>query len=327
VISEDVGKEVVIAEEAAGPKPVRLWPAFIIAGLVLYLAVYGWAEYVVRAHGEKSRLFMIATAPLKAYDFVILGASHAMPLGFADMNEKIEKATDSKVINLSVEGGGIVPNRFMFDYFAAGHETKAVVYILDSFVFYSKQWNEERINDPKLMKRALFDPRLGMMLWDSPARELVPGYLSGFYKINNPDRFERDIPDNELKNFDRVYRSNANIDRQRLAYLYPKVIDTSVVENYLGKFDEFAAELEKRGIKLIVVKLPLPNRVLTKLPGEADFTARIQAVLLAHNDELHDFSGVGNDDAFYYDSDHLNRAGITNFIDMYFVDLLKTSRP
>ena len=331
MISQDLNKELAIAasaENAGGVSWTKLWAIFLAVGLVIYFGVYAYAENLVMTYGQHSRWFMIATAPKKDYDIVILGASHAMPFAYDDMNEGLEEATDASIINLSIEGGGIVPARFNLDYFLADHSTSNVVYVLDSFVFYSRQWNEERINDPKLAKRAPFDLALAKTLWKYPAaRDLLPGYVSGFYKINNSDRFALDISDNEGKAFDKVYRANNAIDRQRLAYLFPKVIDQDLLKGYFASFKEMAEMLHARGIKLTVIRTPLPNRVSQKLTGEAEFNAKIQDILTPYGFQMHDFSGVDNDDAFYYDTDHLNRAGVVNFMDNHLVDVLKGLKP
>ncbi len=330
MISQDLNKELAIA--AAAEKPgvswAKLWTLFVVAGLGIYAAVYAHAEHLVMTHGEHNRWFMVATAPQKDYDIVILGASHAMPLGYDDMNEALEEATETSIINLSLEGGGVVPARFNLDYFLAEHATKNVLYVLDSFVFYSRQWNEERISDPKLTVRAPFDPALAATMWRYPtARDLLPGYLSGFYKINNADRYAADIAENEGKAFDKVYKANAMIDRQRLAYLFPKVIDQDLMNGYLAQFKEMAEMLHKRGIKLTVIRTPIPNRVSQKLTGEAEFNAKIEEILSPLGFALHDFSGVDNDEAFFYDTDHLNRAGVTNFMDNRLIELLKGLKP
>ncbi len=323
MISEDVNREIAIRKRAA-VKPH--WRIFVLVAGLIYALTYGWAEHVVHKMGERNRLFMIASAPRQSYDFVILGASHTMPFGFEDMTARLESQTNSTIINLSIEGAGIVPARFITDYFLARHKTKKVVYVLDSFAFYSSQWNEERIDDPKLLKRAPFDSDLLALLWRyPPTRDLLPGYLSGFYKINDADRFQRDVSDSERDEFGRIYRGNAYLDRQRLDYLYPKTIDPAVTDRYMAAFDGFARDLHDRGIELVVVRTPLPQRVLKFLGDEAAFDARIEKILGAYGFQLHDFKAVANDDKFFYDTDHLNRDGVNNFVAKYLADLLRSS--
>jgi hypothetical protein len=324
MISQDITKELAIAQAGNHAQNPRVWLAFVLCGAALYLAVYGFAEQIVRGHGERSRLFMIATAPQPVYDFVILGASHAMPLGFEDVNEHLEGIAGGSVINLSIEGGGIIPARFMLEYFLAKHGAKTVVYVLDSFVFYSRQWNEERINDPNLMKRAPFDSALMGCLWrHTYTRGLIPGYLSGFFKINDADRFKRDISDNEANKFERVYRAKAMIDRPRLAYLYPQNRDEALVTRYLAEFQKLAESLHERGINFVVLRPPLPDRVNQNLHGEESFNAEITKILEPYGFQLHDFTHVANDDAYFFDTDHLNKSGVLTFIDSYLAPVLR----
>jgi len=331
MISQDLNKELTIAEAAQASDSMswkKAWAIFVAVGVVLYVVAYVYAERLVMTYGQHSRWFMTATAPKTDYDIVILGASHAMPFAYDDMNQRLEEATGASIINLSIEGGGIVPARFNLDYFLANHTTKNVVYVLDSFVFYSRQWNEERINDPKLTKRAPFDPALVSTMWKYPAaRDLIPGYVSGFYKINNADRYAPDVAENEGKAFDKVYKPNNAIDRQRLKYLFPAEVDQDLMNGYLASFKDMAETLHKRGIKLTVIRTPLPTRVSQKLTGEAEFNAKIEEILQPYGFAMHDFSGVDNEEGLYYDTDHLNRAGVTNFMDRTLVALLKTLVP
>ena len=327
MISQDVERELTIAERARPRTGWRRWAGFLLVGLALYCLLYAASERLVMQHGQRSRLFMIATAPEHPYDFVVLGASHALPLDFGDMNQRLEKASGGRILNLGVEGGGIVPARFLLDYFLARHQTGAVVLVLDSFAYYSRQWNEDRINDPKLLLRAPFDPDLAVRLWRLPAtRPLLPGYLSGFYKINNADRTEPDISDTERTKFSRVYRTNANLDRQRLAYLYPDKVDEAALERYLGELDALLRELSARKIKLVVIKTPLPGRVLGALKGEEAFDARVRALFEPRGIAVHDFTHEANEDKFFYDTDHLNKDGASNFIDTLLGPLLKAER-
>ncbi len=164
---------------------------------------------------------MVRTATPTEYDVLILGASHAAVFDFDDMNRRLEEMTRSRILNLSVVGGGVVVNRLLLDYFSVRHRTAAIVYVVDSFAFYSREWNGRRLEDARLFQRAPFDPALARLLLRSGAPLMVAfDYVSGFSKINNPDRFGLDRPA-EAARFDRRYRPVDQIDRQRIAYLYP----------------------------------------------------------------------------------------------------------
>ena len=164
---------------------------------------------------------MVRTAPQVEYDHVILGASHAAVFDFDDMNARLEALTGKRILNLSVVGGGIVVNRLVLDYFLTRHRAATIVYVVDSFAFYSRQWNEERLEDARLFHRAPFDPALARLLAGSGAAwQVTLDYVTGFSKINNADRFAPDVPA-EASRFDRRYRPIDQLDRQRIEYLYP----------------------------------------------------------------------------------------------------------
>ena len=300
------------------------WALFVGIGIALYAALYLWAENLVYRTGEKNRFFMVATAPLKTYDFVILGASHAMPLGFEDMNEQLQSESGASIINLSNEGAGILPNRIVYDYFRERHEAANVIYVLDSFVFNSPAWNEERVHDAGFFKRAPLDPALASVLWrHSWARSMLPGYLSGFGKINNEDRFERDLPEAELTKFKKVYRSSPKIDAQRIAYLYPPSSDSAAFDRYFAEFEALADRVAERGGEFIVVRPPTPPRYRDKLPDQNGFDRRLAALAGEKQIPLYDFSASVTEDAYFYDTDHLNRDGVLAFAKQGFVTLLQ----
>lgn len=286
MISQDVKQEYAIAEEAQKSREPPSWKFLLGIGFLIYAAIYVTAEIIVHDSSLKNRLFMINTAPSTEYDYVIVGASHAMPFEFEDMNERLEQSTNASIINLSIEGGGPVPARFLIDYFIAGHSPKNVLYMIDSFAFYSNQWNEVRIDDPELIARAPFDWDLLSTMWKYPStRGLIPGYVTGFYKINNQDRFESDLSDAERSRFSRTYRTNARVDERRMAFLYPESKSPETIDKYIGELDKLASTLEERGINLVAVKTPLPQRVLGKLSGEEEFNDKIRSVLGRHGFE------------------------------------------
>jgi hypothetical protein len=297
--------------------------AFALIGVLIYLALYAGSEQLVYTYAKRNRFFDIKTAPFGDYDDVILGASHAAALDYEDMTPRLEQMTHSKIINLSEVGAGIVLNRLLLDYFLVSHRTKTVVYVADSFAFYSPQWNEERLNDTRLFVRAPLDPQLVQVLMQNAAsRSVVPDYLLGFSKINNPDRFAPDINDDERTKFETTYRPLKQIDQQRLDYLYPKQIDAATFARYLGEFENLVQYLKAHDIRLIVVKPPIPTRFYQMLPNELEFDQRLKAVLDRYGIEFHDFSLVGNDEKFYFNTDHLNKTGVLNFFDNYLSGVL-----
>jgi outer membrane receptor for ferrienterochelin and colicin len=80
--------------------------------------------------------------------------------------------------------------------------------------------------------------------------------------------------------------------------------------------------LKQRNIRLIVLRTPVPLRFYKLLPEEDKFNQQLQALLTKHNVEYHDFSLVDNDEKYFFNSDHLNQAGVLNFYDKHLKQVL-----
>jgi hypothetical protein len=315
----------IAAHEPATPARsfLRRGLLFTAIGLLLYLALYVVADQLVYQHTLRNRFYAIKTAPHAHYDSVILGASRAAVFDYEDMNARLEQLTGSKILNLSVVGGGLTINRLLLEYFLVGHTTSQVVYFVDSFVFYSRQWNEDRLNDVQLINRAPFDPALArLLLGNSATRSIGLDYILGFSKINNPDRFKLDISEDEATKFNTAYRPVRQIDLQRIRYLYPEQVDRAVFQHYLAEFEAFVQYLKERNIRLIVIKSPIPERVYRMLPNEQEFDAALGALLERYGVEFHDLSLAVNDERLYYNTDHLNRMGVLYFYDHFLGKIL-----
>jgi len=290
---------------------------FVAIGLALYAGVYYAAEQLMLSTGRSNPFFKIATAQDSTVDWVILGASHAMPLDFADFNAQMERETQLKILNLAAPGAGPLYNRFVLEHFLSEHRTRNLLYVVDSFAFYSRTWNEERFADTKLLRRTPFEPAIARRLCDYAWHEGVDGravldYVSGFSKVNNRERLQRDVWEGEAQ-FERAYRPASNAVKKRINYLYPDKTSPAALARYLDEFSAIIALARKLGVKVVVIKMPVPPRFYMQLPGEAGFDAAIARLLAARDVPFHDFSETTSDQSLYFDTDHLNRAGLTEF--------------
>ena len=303
---------------------------FTLIGLLLYAGLYVASERLIAQYAQRNRFFMVKTAPYGDYDHVILGSSHAAVFDYRDMNARLEQMTGSRILNLSIVAAGIAVNRLVLEYFLAEHRTRSVVYVLDSFPFYGRAWNEERLQDTKLFVRAPFDPALARLLLRDPAtRAVALDYLAGFSKINNPDRFAPDLFEGEAARFLRVYQPVPQIDRLRIEYLYPTMVGELDLRDsrYLAAFEDLIGYVQARNIRFIVVRPPIPARMYRLIPNEGQFDATLRAVVQRHAVELYDFSSVNNDEELFFDSDHLNQTGVLRFFEDHLKDTLTAGGP
>jgi hypothetical protein len=293
---------------------------FVAIGVLLYGALYAGAERLVYLYGDSNPIFKIRTAPRKTYDYVILGASHAMPLDFGTMNGYLEQRTGTSVLNLATPGNGILYNRYVLDCFLERKQARNVLYVLDSFAFYSRQWNEDRFNDVKLWRATPLDrsavSHLAAMTWNEGVRfSVLADYLSGFSKINSEVRFQVDQWEGEQQ-FDRKYRFSPTRDKQRIQYLYPQqAIDEAAFNRYVQQLADLIDSLKGRGIGFIAVKTPVPEQIYRLIPHEKEFDETMKALFVEKAVPFYDFSLTGNDQALFFDTDHLNREGVKAFMD------------
>ncbi len=292
---------------------------FTAIGLLLYAGAYYAAERLMYRTGDSNPFFKIATAGDRPYDWVILGASHAMPLDFEGFNAAMERETGQRILNLAAPGAGPLYNRFVFEHFLRRHRTANLLYVLDSFAFYSPVWNEDRFADAKLLRRTPFEPALARRFLDYGMNEGVDAlavldYVTGFSKFNNRERFRRDVWEGEAQ-FDHTHRPSSAADRKRIAYLYPAPDpDPEVFSRYLQVFAALIETARQEGVRVVVVKMPVPARFHSQLPNEAAFDNAISGLLAAQQAPFHDFSLTMDEPRFYFDTDHLNRAGVTEFL-------------
>lgn len=303
--------------------------AFVALGLMLYAAVFYAAEQLALRTAHGNPFFKIAAAPERRVDWVILGASHAMPLDFADMNAVMQRQTGLNILNLAAPGTGPLYQRFVLEHFLREHRAANLVYVVDAFAFYSRTWNEERFADAKLLARTPLEPAIAAGLWravrhDGVAVNALLDYGSGFSKINNRDRFKTDRWEGEAQ-FERAWRPSASAVKKRIDYLYPDGTTVAARGRYLGELSRLLVLARQAGVRVVVIKLPVPLVYRNQLPGEQQFDQALQALLARSGVAYSDYSAVLPEPRFYFDSDHLNRAGVTEFLDRHFARLLLDS--
>lgn len=296
-------------------------------GLLLYAAVYFAAEQLLYRTGRSNPFFKLANAEQRHFDWVILGASHAMPLDFDDFNAHMEAETGLRILNLAAPGTGPLYTRFVLEHFLRRHRTGSVLYVLNSFAFHSRAWNEDRFSDASLLRRTPFEPALARHFLEYTRRHGVAAtasldYVTGFSKVNNRERLEPDIWEGE-KQFDRTHRPSAVSDRKRIEYLYPPAdSDPGAFPRYFQEFAALVALARREEMRLVAVKMPVPARFHARLPDEASFDEAVARLLEESGAAFHDFSLSMDEPRYYFDTDHLNRTGLTEFFERHLKAIL-----
>lgn len=301
---------------------------FTVIGLLLYGLLFAASEELMRNRGHSHPLYKISRLQQPTYDWVVLGASHAMPLDFAGMNAELQRASGYRIAQLAGTGTGPLYNRFILDKFLQQHTAGQLLYAVDAFAFYARTWNEDRFADVRLTRRMPWEPGTLALLARYVRHEGVDfrawlDYASGFSKINNRERFEIDRWDGERQFERRASTSTSTtVLNRRVAYLYPEGTLDTVRQRYFMALAELVATARSRGMAVTLVKLPLPTVFRRRLPDEAAFDAALRAQAALMGARFVDFSDALPDPQAYFDTDHLNRDGLRAFMRQSLVPLL-----
>ena len=298
--------------------------AFLAMGLALYAALFLWSDATLRQHGRQNPFLRIATAPERV-DWIILGASHALPLGFADMPEVLRQRTGQGTLTLAVTGGGPFLMRVIAERWFADHQARGVLIVLDSFAFADRRWNEDRLADSDILPKIPADRATMATLAGAVARGLPwqtwVAYASGFARINDRNRFIPDSWEAEAK-FDTAPRPNAAATKARVAFLYPGPPDPVAIGRGLDDLQALIQLAQAKGARVVIVRPPLPDPFRTSLPALPEFEPRLSALAVEHGVAIRDFSAALPEARSYFDADHLNRTGVLRWLDAGLADLL-----
>ncbi len=85
----------------------------------------------------------------------------------------------------------------------------------------------------------------------------------------------------------------------------------------------------QQGIRVIAIKMPVPPDFSSQIPDEPEFDAAVSDLLAKQQVEFLDFSSSLAEPRFYFDTDHLNRTGVTEFFEKHLKAILlsPTSAP
>ncbi len=298
--------------------PVRAFGAFLAVFLVLYVSALTIAERRVRQEEPESAFQWLEAYDGSSVDWLVVGASHALPLEFGDIPERLLAETRQSMLILAEVGAGPAYMSLVLDRALQGLDVAQVLYIADSFAFASRDWNEERISDRKLLARIPLDIATVRLLAQRAVKGELPmaalaDYVSGFSKLNPVERFPvegwRGAAD-----FDNAYRPSRHAVAARMAFLYPDgAPEADIVAGYLGKFGEMLDRARAAGAMVTVLKPPVPEGFAKALPKESEFNAALRSLLEAKDIPFFDFSELVPENMHYFDTDHLNRQGVDLF--------------
>jgi hypothetical protein len=299
------------------PLTLRATLGFLGLFVLLYAAAVVVAEWIV-ARGDTETAFQKLLAARGAQvDWLVLGASHALPLEYGDVPGRLEADTGQSMLVLAEIGAGPLYIRFVLDQALQDLQADRLLFVLDDFAFHSPQWNEDRVAERSLLRRtpyrfATARSLAGMVFRQGVDPRGLVDYLTGFSKLNPPQLFPPEGWRGAAA-FEGRFRPSRHAVQSRLDYLYPEGQDAARAARYLDAFEGLVETARASGLAVTVMKPPLPDAFRTALPEDAEFEQALHDRLERMDLTLHDFSEVLGEPELYFDTDHLNDQGVDAF--------------
>jgi hypothetical protein len=294
---------------------VRPLLAFLGIFVALYAVAVVVAEATVARDGMDSPFQKLLAARGEDVDWVVVGASHALPLAYGDVPGRLEADTGQTMMVLAEVGSGPLYNLFVVEQAIRDLKVRHILYIVDAFAFADAAWNEERLSDRTLLRRTPLRLSTAAILarltaaYGADPRGLAD-YLTGFSKLNPPDRFPQEGW-RGAQDFDRRFRPSRHSVASRAAYLYPEgPPDAATVARYLNVLEALLDRAKAAGIEVHLVRLPIPDVMREALPDGTDFDWALKERLADRGAVFHDLGTVLGEPSLYFDTDHLNREGV-----------------
>lgn len=299
---------------------------FLVAASAVYCALYLWSERILRDHSDKNPVYRIQQAP-ESNDWVVLGSSHAMPLGFSDMPDELLARTGRSILVLGVAGGGPYVMRLTLERYLADHRTAAVLVVLDQFGFADPRWNAARLGDADFLPKIPTDPMMTRLLAQAVGHGLSwqawLSYVTGFARITDLTRLAPDVWQAQDR-FDLAARPSQAATQSRIRLLYPSMADPIALQEGLAQIEKLVILARSKGAEPVLVFPPLPEAFRRAEPRLDGFHAGIADLSARLGVELHDFSALLRGGQYFFDSDHLNRSGVRAWLDGELDSILKT---
>lgn len=315
-----------IADRPVKPLPRRRIAAFAAIFLALHAGAVVIAEMTVGRAGTDTAFQKLMVLHGRQVDWLVLGASHALPLAFGDVPGRLQADTGQSMAVLAEIGAGPLYNLFVFRQSLQDIRPRRLLYVVDSFAFASADWNEARIGDRTLLRKTpLRLSTAGLMVGMVARHGADPGglldYMTAFSKLNPPDRFPQQGW-RGAADFETTVRLSRHAVQGRIDYLFPAPPTAAGTGRYLDVLEEILDLAQMAGMEVLVIKPPLPDAFRAALPDEAAFDLALRARLDARGIPFRDLSAALTEPGYFFDTDHLNRSGVDALYTDYLEDIL-----
>lgn len=253
------------------------------------------------------------------YDFILMGTSHAKAFSVFQTHQLIEQNIGKKFFPMGYNAGGPLLQKMYLTYFYDEKNTASkIIYLIDPWVLYSKQWNEvnyypaDEVFRPKFVK---------LMIENNMDNEVIREYLRHKVTYHLFTRKEAKFADSKIdENY--VKNSKAVYDF-KISQWYAEGQDKNTFEKYSKELEQIIAMAKKNNTEVIFM---LPPNLMHELPGQKELILKMKYFEKKYGIKFYDYSETVHDPKYYNSLDHLNLAGVLMFSKQYLLPILNNSR-
>jgi len=249
------------------------------------------------------------------FDLLIMGTSRARGLSRGKSHAFLERVLRKRVINIARGGGGgIVPESLYFEWFVTrGNSADVIIYAIDPFVFFSDLWNRKRFfatDEP------LDFGFLCLMVKKHISTTVVWNYILSKFTVD----WLLDRPQNFEKKQKKLNRNDPEAVHKRIQSLYLEGVKEVTFRRYSKAFETLVQQMSRHANRVVLLFIPT---LLGHEPGQ-DKVAELCRKLTEkyRNVEFYDMASAMQFPLFFYNHDHMNNQGVSQFVLKYLKPIL-----
>ncbi len=292
---------------------------FLAINIPLYFLVASIPPLRYDFTNDTTKSVLLAMTKDAHYDLLVMGTSHARLFSNDGTHKRLEEALGLSLFNIGKDGGhgGVLPEfLFLSRFYEKGNSADTLLYLVDPWVFFSPQWNENahflewEPADVPFLVRAVQEGASRIPIINNLQYKLDPVWLKSEPLPPTPRTVK--VP---------TLAAGAEQCAHDIPNSYQEGLNRENFTRYSALFERTIDLAEAHGVKRIV--FVVPTTICPSIPGKAMMIDFLSDLKTRHPKvELYDLSRTMNDPAYFYDYNHLNFDGMEIFTREYLVPLV-----
>jgi len=290
---------------------------FAVLNILVFFLVARFPEMRFDFTHETNKSVVLTMPSKQDYDLLIMGTSHGRNLSNSGNHSRVEKILNKRIWNIAKDGGhgGIFPElMFLEHFYGKGNDASTILYFVDPWVFYAREWNEDNYFLEGESVDLLF---LWYVIREGTSRKTIVNHLQ--YKLDpvwflaKPDSLLPDVRKVPSREF------ALGVCEREVGRLYMEGLNHENFERYATMFERTINLMEARGAHVV---LAWPVSLCPLPPGREKVEVFLKDLAKRHHLEIYDFSNAMTDPELFYDYNHLNTKGMELFAEKYLLPIV-----